>query len=72
MRFFFPFRHLIVKKCAYVIAIVAIWVISVSLEIIQAFVIKRNLFSINGIVYFSYIHFNYFQGELKLLQFRFF
>ena len=51
---FCPFRHLTVKKRAYVKAIDAIWVISTSLEIIQTFAMQRNLFSISVIVYFSY------------------
>ena len=51
---FCPFRHLTVKKRAYVETIFVIWVISISLEIIQTFAMQRNLFSISAIVYFSY------------------
>ena len=51
---FFPLLHLTAKSRAYVIAIVAIWVISTSVETIQAFAFQRNLQLVSGIIYFSY------------------
>ncbi|XP_022794756.1 sphingosine 1-phosphate receptor 1-like [Stylophora pistillata] len=51
---FFPLLHLTAKSRAYVIAIVAIWVISTSVETIQAFTFQRNLQLVSGIIYFSY------------------
>ena len=52
---FCPFRHLTVKKRAYVKAIDAIWMISTSLEIIQTFYQCNRVFLL-----FFKCHYNYF------------